>query len=264
MNDAVRGTYPKLKVHTLLEHVPENSFGLKTSLVGKIIFLLATTTFTVILLKVRPYFYFPHLFMLATYSLAMLVFGANNLIRSRRVTMLLAACFLIGIVNFLLSPEWVLDDWVVRAKYGLTRGSAYAALSFASLLVATLTRPSDPVRLVARFTSNPNILFLVAIPFAIFGLLASVYGDILMASRVRFRTYKQPKKLYYMVLSVAAGLLSVALNRTLYLSQSSGTFDTPSSETPRRKLLGQLPIVSAWDLLFIIVLLPGLAITFVW
>jgi hypothetical protein len=244
------------KIPTLLTYLPAGSIGLKTTLVGRAAFLLGATVLALWLLRRSPLGYLPHVLDLATYSAAIVGVGGRPVLTSRPVLMVVITCCLLGVVNCLLAPASAARSPVDHMAYGAARASAYASLSFCTLLVASATRPSDLARIAGRFSTNVSILVLLAVPFATFQLLATTYSDILGSCSARSSGVRQPGRAYQQVVDAAGGLFAVALLRALYLSQVSYTFQ--AAGTPgARKLLPASALVSWVDLLVSILLIPG-------
>lgn len=245
-------------IRTLLTYVPPDSLGLATSALGRVLFLTFATGLALYLLHRRPCDYLQHLVSLVAYAAAIVACGAHRFLKTRPVLMLLVTCSVLGIVNIFLTPDWVAAEKFARMRYGAARALAYAQLSFATLFVGCMTRPSDPARLVSWLSKNPRVLLVIAIPFSTFGLLATTYKDIVSATRARLSHMRWRRRYRSLVVSVAACLLAVALERALYLYQSSSAFSEADRVAGRSRVLCPARLLVWHDLLLLGLLVPGL------
>ncbi len=248
------------RVQTLLSYLPPHSTGLTTSLVGRLIYLLTTTALALVLLHTRPVAYEPHLGFLLAYLCGIYAVGAARILLRRATIMLLFACTMIAIVNAALPALSASLDLDTRLRFGLTRGLAFASLSFATLFVASITRPSDCARFVNRFSSNPSLLCLIAIPFAAFGLLIASYKDTILVNRARLRALRWHIQLHRLVIDVASSLLATVLTRSLYLYQTAYAFPKTATKILPSNLLRYAPFISLSDLLFVMLVVPGILV----
>lgn len=245
----------RFHVCTLLGHVPETSLGLKTSFFGKIFFVASSTCITLSLLKREPKFFLCHMILFCISYIAIFFWGARKLLFCRPVFMLILACGMIALVNFLFHPEGIDESPLGRLKYGLTRGFAFASLSFSTLLIASITRPSDPARFLSLFSSNKYLIILTAIPFATFHSISILFHDILLANQARNICSNRLMRIYSNVLGISAGLLAIMLNRANYLHQSVLILSKSNDE--RSRLLTVEKVLSVYDILFLVMVSPG-------
>ena len=245
------------RVQTLLTHVPTTSLGLRTSLVGRIIFVVAATTSSLTLLYQQPLAWHSQFFYVVAYGLGIIIFGAGRVLKRRPVQMLLLACTLIALVNSIWPVESARMDWNSRMSFGASRGLTYAALAYATLLVASITRPSDIARLASHFTANPRALCLIAIPFSTFTLLIGAFKDMLVAGSARLSRLSGVRKAHSLVIDVAAALLASTLTRSLHLYQTAYAFPQTEPSGRQKDLLSDSPLLSCPDLFFIALLSPG-------
>lgn len=242
---------------TLLGHLSHNSRWLKTSFLGKIIFLGGASYCSLALLHSDPYNYSSHLTFFLTYWITLFLIQQQMLLFSRPILMLLFACIIIGVVNFFLPPDGIAGNLFLRLRYGAVKTTAFAALSFATLLVVCITRPSDPARFISLFLPKPWAITLVAIPFTIFGALAMTFQDIMLAVRARNIRDKKVLRFKQMIVGISTGLLASALTRSLYLHQSVNFFFNTKSPTNSSLYFGKVSILNFYDLLLASILIPG-------
>ena len=250
------------KVRTLLIYLPTSSLGLKTSLIGRTLFLCGATSYSLVLLHKEPFNYFPHLIFLLVYILSLCGFGGMRFLLKKPVLMLFLACILITIVNIFLHPSFVTNNFIPRMQYGATRGLAYASLAFATLLIAIITRPSDLSRLLGRLSKNPRLIMISSIPFTIFSFLATTLHDILTANNFRIYQVRMIKRVFFIVVNTASAFLAIALNRSLFLFQATHGWKYPPENKRTIPLICNGNILSLFDIVFIIILLPG--VFFLW
>jgi hypothetical protein len=171
--------------------------------------------------------------------------------------MLLFSCIIIGVVNFFLPADGITGSLLLRFRYGAVRATAFAALSFATLLVVCITRPSDPARFISIFLPKPWVITLVAIPFTIFGALAMTFQDIMLAVRARNIRGKKIIGFRQIIVDISTGLLASALNRALYLHQSVNFFFKTKSATNSSLFFGKVSTINLYDLQLATILIPG-------
>src|SRR5260370_12929261 len=133
-------------------------------------FLLVSSTITLVAIKNFPLKFTPHCIAFLVYCFSLWFVGARRTLFSRTTLMLILMCGIIGLVNFLLPPP-IITNVIDRVHYAATRSSAYASLAFATILVASMTRPSDFARLTTRVSPKRYPFLLAAIPFATFEAL---------------------------------------------------------------------------------------------
>ena len=245
------------KVRTLLGYVRSNHWALRTTPLGRAIFLALATALILYALRASPSSYLPQLAFFCAFGAAMPLLGVRHILCSRPVFMLLATCCVVGVVNALLPPENVNSSMVTRATFGIGRGVSYAALSFGTLTVAAITRPSDMSRFAARFTSRPWVLLILAIPFTCFSVLAQSFSDLRRVNSVRYAHLGILRRTHDVVIGMATGLLAMALCRAMLLYQAAHILLLPSASGAPTCILARRPLLSLEDLALLIPLVPG-------
>lgn len=245
------------KVRTLLAHVPRHSLGLRTTLLGRMVFLCVSTSISVTLLRYFPSTFLPHLLLLLASCSAICLAGAAHLLIGRPVIMLSVTCCFLGAINYLFTPAFVGHETNVRICFALARATAFGSLSLSTLLVGAITRPSDISRLANRFTQNVYTLMLLAVPFATFDFLATTFQDILTAASARSRKLAYARRVHARIVDAGSALLATALTRSLYLYQTSYSLDAPRAMTRRCFLLDRYPLFRPGDLVLLLILAPG-------
>jgi hypothetical protein len=264
MSHCQRPISGSLRVRTLLAHVPINSLGLKTTLLGRLVFLCVSTSITILLLRQFPLNFLPHFLLLLSCSIAVCLIGAARLLVTRPVLMLFSTCCLLGIVNLVLAPDSAGQQFQSRISYGGTRAAAFASLSFCTLLVGAITRPSDFSRLTNRFTPSAHITILLAVPFTTFDFLATTFQDILTVGNARCSKLPYVKRLHKRVIDAGSSLLATALIRALYLYQGSCALETPRRASQRYYLLDRYPLLRIGDIFLLLVFLPESIAPLIW
>ncbi len=247
----------KILVPTLLDYLPTDSLGLSTSLIGRFFFIVITTANSLFLLRVQPLTFIPHALLLISAVIAIRGFGSRFLLYRRATLMLLISCSFIGMINGFFLNNLDSNDVTSRIAFGLTRGFAFAGLSFSTLLVAVLTRPSDPARLVLRFLPSWYGFLLSAIPFASLNQLPSQFSDILLSVRERDTRLRGHTGIRLLVVNVSAALLATTLRLSSYL-YNVGILAKPHFHNSSYLTENiHAPVLAKADFLLLLVLIPS-------
>lgn len=249
---------PTSRIRTLGGEAPTNSVGLKTSVAGRVLFVGFATALHLAWLAQCPMAAAPHLVAMAAYAVGAAMFGTAGMFVKRPTRMLLETCVLLGVVNALIPPQSVAGTWAERFNYGATRGAAFAALSICTLLVTSITRPSDLARTAGSLTRNVYTLMLLAVPLATVDVVASSYNEMLTVASVRYATLRQPWRLHKQIVDVASGLLAAALSRVFYLTQVAYSLSAPQGASARWRAFARQPLFRLWDVLMLSLLLPSI------
>jgi hypothetical protein len=240
-------------VTTLLSRVWPQSIGIKTSIFGRLAFVLAATFLMLWRLRSSPTDFVTPLVLFATEIIAIAVIASPSFLATKCIPLVLLSCVMIGVIsriwetNAPASVAWV---------HGAARGATWAALSVASLLVATVTRPSDVARLVGRI-GVPWLVFLIfAIPLSAISGLATRYRDILFVARSE-RADLRHGYMVQVAMRIACGLFAVGIYQAMYVYQVALACK-PSSGRLKTMRCGRFdaPFIATADLCFLAVLFP--------
>lgn len=253
----------KIFVPTLLDYLPTNSLGLSTSLIGRSIFVIFATVNSLALLRLQPLNFLPHALLFISAIIAIWIFGSRFFLRRRATFMLLVACSFIGTINGFFPNHVGSDGAIPQIEFGLTRGFAFAGLSFSTLLAAVLTRPSDLARLLLRFLPSWYGFLLGAIPFASINRLASQFSDIVLTARARNARMPGHASIRLLVVNVSAALLATTLRLSLHLYHVGMTARPHIHQGAYFRENVHAPIVTKSDLLLALVLVPNFCAAYI-
>ena len=250
-----------IKVRTLLTYLPDNSIFLSTSLLGRCVFLIIISFLILSTMRKQPYNILPNLFSFGIYVICFILAGAKNVLLQKRTFMLFLACLLISVINTFLAPDRGNISFSQQAEFGFTRGSTFLSLALSTIFIATITRPSDLSRFLSIFKLKPHLIAITSIPLAIFGILIYTYNDLIIAAQAKKISHNKNRSFKDFIVDISVGLLAISLNRSLYLYHIIYSHKNLSINTEYNKLLGNYSLLSKYDILFVLLLIPLLILT---
>lgn len=247
------------RIRTLLDFLPTGSMGLATSVCGRLGFLLLADALVLISLRSHPLSVAPHALLFATAVSAMWCSGVRNFLSGRSPRMLLLACLFVGTINAALPPANIPATLDSAIAYGSARMFAFAAMAFSTLLVASITRPSDFARLALRLRVSWFPFLLAAIPFATLDAVASRFRDTLLIVGARYAPL--PFAIRSRVVDIGASVFASTLQMSLHHYQL-GVVARPLTWRPGdvSHRLTPSPLLTWHDLLFLLLVMPVLLV----
>jgi hypothetical protein len=213
-------------IPTIVSRVPAWSLALGTSILGRLLFLVSINVAYIVTLDDPATACSIHVALLIGYVIAFMLLGlSSSLCRPISAALVLGAIVL-GLINWAYS----VDQTQILAP--LSRALGYASLGFATVLVASVTRPSDIARFASQFTRVPAILVFASFPLVLLQSLAHDMSDMFLVAYYRHRTANIFVRFYRSVIDVAIAMVATALSQSEYLAQTLETFPNGSEHGP--------------------------------
>ena len=243
---------PSRSVPTLLFYLPARSLGLRTSFEARLLFFAAISYLALASLTRQPTSYVVHLCAISCTVVLFIVLGSWPLLVTRPILLLCVSWTMIGFFNALFAPAIIASTGEV-VPYALARSCAFASLALSTILLASLSRPSDAARFARRYRAPDFLVFFLAAPLLIFRSLQSIFSDALTAASSHRREDRQLARLRKLPEDLASCLLFAVLTRADTLQGSIAPALKPRSNRSRQRVVVSF---SAADILLALPLLP--------